>query len=429
MRSAIVCAVLCWFALGASPATAGDLEVYLLGPGDHVQIRVSDFRSGLGEAYQWPMYSQQNEDFIVGPDGRLSVPVVGLVKAAGRTTEDVGNDISARLQTRAGLTARPDASVQIVRFRPFYVAGAVDKPGEYDYRPGVTVLQAVSIAGGLQRLTSDLFLGLEKDALTARGDLRVLAADRVSLVARQARIDAEASNSDAIAFPAELTSNKDPDATRAIREEQLLFDARKSGLKKQTDAIEQNKKYLADEIVQLRAKNATIAKELDSTQEEYALFAGLVKKGLSAKPRQLELEQNMAQIQGNLLDVEVAIVRANEDIVRDDRDLADIVTKNRNDLIQEAQDVRVKLDETVEKIETSRQLVTEAEARAPAMLQANLDAASRPTYMISRVGADGKTEEKLASETDSVKPGDVVRVIVNVDQGLPAPSDSAGARN
>ena len=427
MRSAIFCLMFGWLALATSRANALDIEAYTLGPGDHVQIRISDFRSGMGEAYQWPMFSQTNEDFIVGPDGRLSVPVIGLVQAAGRSTADIETEIASRLQTRAGLTARPDASVQIVRFRPVYVTGAVDKPGEYDYRPGLTVLQAVSIAGGLQRVTADMFLGLEKDALNARGDLRVLAADRISLVARQARIDAESGDRDTIDFPRELTGSDDPEATRAIREEQILFDAHRDGLRKQTEALEQNKKYLANEIDQLRAKSVAIAKGMAATQREFDLIAGLVKKGLSAAPRQLELEQNLTQIQSNQLDVEVAIVRANEDIVRSDRDLADLVAKYRNDLIQEAQDVRVKLDETVEKIETARQMVQQSEVRAPTLLQANIDATARPTYAIARLNADGKSEETPVRETDRVRPGDVVRVMINADEA--APPDSAGARN
>src|SRR5947209_5300800 len=170
MRSALWIAV-AWIAVIALGGGAARAEAYRVGAGDHVQVRVSDFRSGTGEAYQWPMYSQQNNDFIVGPDGELALPVIGDVVAAGQSTSDLRKEISERLQKHAGLTALPDVAVQIVKFRPVYVTGAVDKPGEYDYRPGLTVIQAVSIAGGLERLTPDLLLGLEKDALTARGDL------------------------------------------------------------------------------------------------------------------------------------------------------------------------------------------------------------------------------------------------------------------
>ena len=46
----------------------------------------------------------------------------------------------------------PRISVEIVGFRPFYILGVVQKPGEYDFRPGLTVMQAVSIAGGVALL-------------------------------------------------------------------------------------------------------------------------------------------------------------------------------------------------------------------------------------------------------------------------------------
>jgi protein involved in polysaccharide export with SLBB domain len=419
MRSSTAFAAFIWL---TAACAAAEPELYKLGPGDRLQIKISDFRSGMGEAYQWPMFSQANEDFLVGPDGRLSVPVIGLVVAAGRSTAEVSDEIANRLQARAGLTTKPDASVQISRFRPFYVVGAIDKPGEYEYRPGLTVLQAVGIAGGLPRLSADLALGLEKDALASRGDLRALEVGRVSLTARQARVDAEASESETIDFPKELTDDSDPEAARAIREERLLFQSRREGLSKQTAALAQSKVYLASEIDHLRGKGAAIARGLEATQQEYEIIHDLKKKGLSGSTRQLALEQNLAQIQSNQLDVEVAIVRANEDIKRADRDLAEITLKYRNDLMQEAQDVRLKLGETVEKMATARALVRQAEVRSPALLQTSLDAAARPNYAITRAGADGRIEETPARETDRVQPGDVVRVTTDT-----APSASRAA--
>ena len=407
------------------PAGAQESETYALGSGDHVQIHVSDFRAGLGEAYLWPMFSEPNQDFLVGPDGKISVPVAGQVAAVGRTSAEVETDIAARLQQRAGLTNKPDVSVQVVRFRPIYVSGLVDKPGEYDYRPGLSVIQAVSLAGGLQRVTSDLLIGLQKDALSAHGDLKVLEADRLSLIARQARIDAEKADAATLSFPPELSAG-DPEAERAKHEEQILFDARRTGLNDQIAALRQNKKNLLGEIDRLRDKNVAMGRGLSATQEEYETIAGLVKKGLSANTRQLELQQNIAQLQGNQLDVEVAIVRANEDIVRADRDIADLNYRYRNELIQEAQDVRVKLNETMQKIDTARQMVRQSEVTAPAQLQSTLDATRSPTYRILRTDATG-SHESAAAETDRVRPGDVVRVIFESDSDAAARANAAAA--
>ena len=408
--------------LAFSPTRAA--EVYRLGPGDHVEVKVSDFRAGTGEAYQWTAFSGSGAaaDFIVAPDGRLSLPVVGELDAAGKTTADLEDAIAARLQAKAGLTTKPDASVQVVKFRPFYVVGIVDKPGEYDYRPGLTVLQALGIAGGLQRTTTDALLGFVKDSLTARGDLRVLAADLATLRARQARLDAEIADKEAIAFPDELRAKSDdPDVARAMREEQFLFDAQRSGLANQLTTIEKNKAFLHDEIASLGQKGEAIGSQLASMHKELDLIAGLVSKGLTAAPRQLELEQNIAQIESNQLDVQVAIVRANEDISKSDRDIEELKTTRRNDELTEAADVRVKLAETIEKMQTSQALVQEAEVRAPMETMANVEGYGKPIYMLTRHNDKGQIEETPVQESDLVRPGDVVRVLPRLpDAGAPA---------
>ncbi len=373
-------------------------------------------------------------EFIVSPDGRLSLPVVGELDAAGKSTADLEDTIAAKLQAKAGLTTKPDASVQVVKFRPFYVVGIVDKPGEYDYRPGLTVLQAIGVAGGLQRTTTDALLGFIKDSLTSRGDLRVLAADVASLRARQARLDAEIAGKDAIAFPDDLRAKSgDPDVARATHEEQLLFESRRTGLANQIDTIEKNEVFLRNEIATLGQKSDTIAAQLASTRKELALISGLVSKGLSAVPRQLELEQNIAQIENNQLDVQVAIVRANEDISKSDRDIIDLKTKRRDEELTEAADVRVKLAETIEKMQTSQALVQEAEVRAPMEAMATVDGYAKPVYVLSRRNDKGQAEDVSVQESDLVRPGDVVRVLPRLpDAATPssaAPSASARVVN
>jgi polysaccharide biosynthesis/export protein ExoF len=409
--------------LAAAPARA--TETYHLGPGDHVEVKVSDFRAGTGEAYQWTAFSGSPSDFIVGPDGRLSLPTVGQIDAVGNTTAELEVTIATRLQAKAGLTTRPDVSVQIVKFRPFYVIGIVDKPGEYDYRPGLTVLQAVGVGGGLEHSASDTMLGYLKDSLIARGDLRVLAADLESLRAEQARLDAEIGNRDAIVYPDDLRDkSSNPDTARAMREEQLLFESRRGGIANQIQIIEKNKAYLHDEISSLGQKGITVVTQLTAMRKELDMVSTLVAKGLTAVPRELELEQNIAQIQGNQLDIQLAEVRANEDIAKSDRDILDLQTTRRNEELTEAAEVRVKLSETLEKIQTSQALIQQAEVRAPMETMAALDGIAKPAYLLSRHNEKGEPETIPAQESDLVQPGDVVRVMLRLPDTPPRSSDA-----
>ena len=49
---------------------------------------------------------------------------------------------------RASLVRNPSVAVEVIAYRPIYVLGEVNKPGQYPYHPGMTVVTAVAVAGG-----------------------------------------------------------------------------------------------------------------------------------------------------------------------------------------------------------------------------------------------------------------------------------------
>lgn len=88
-----------------------------------------------------------NNTYTVGDTGAVSLPFAGAVPVAGRSTPDIEQSIATLLKER-NLAVDPHVSVQITKYRPFYIAGEVQKPGQYPYVPGLTVEKAVSMAGG-----------------------------------------------------------------------------------------------------------------------------------------------------------------------------------------------------------------------------------------------------------------------------------------
>src|ERR1700732_2985489 len=96
----------------AADATSPDTN-YRLGTGDQIRLKVYEWRSAVGEVYAW---TALNADFRVGPDGSVSLPLVGSVPAAGQTVEQLADAIANGLQKDAGLAARPQASGEIVEF-------------------------------------------------------------------------------------------------------------------------------------------------------------------------------------------------------------------------------------------------------------------------------------------------------------------------
>ena len=422
-----VVAAVVWACLAGLGAFAASAPGYRLGPQDQLQIRVYDLRTGTGEAYQWTAF---NGDFTVGASGAVSLPLVGELPANDKTTADLAAAIAEKLQAKVGLAQRPDASVEVIKYRPFYAMGSVDKPGEYEFRPNLTVLQAVSMAGGLQRVPDDALLGYVRDAVSSRGDLRVLTVDRLALLARQARLDAEIKGADAIVNPPEVQSRlAEPDVARLVREEQMLFESRRYSLRSQTEALELSKTQLGQQIDAMQAKDASLKHQLDIIRKELDQVTGLVNKGLAVLPRQLEVEQSSAQFESSRLDIQLAILKAQQDQTKADRDILELRNTRTNESLQEATEVRSKLAETQEKIDTTQTLILQSQARTPLTMSGN--ALATPDYFIVR-RIDGQSRTQIVQEGDLVQPGDVVRVepkqrVVDPQAGLKSGQATAPA--
>ena len=127
--------------VGAQPPFAAQGEAaayeygdgYRVGAGDRLSIRV------VGEP-------ELTGEFVVDASGVLSMPYVQSVRVASLNTGQIENLIIHKL--KAGYLRDPKVSVQAVALRPFYIMGEVTTGGSFAYQPGMTVQNAIAIAGG-----------------------------------------------------------------------------------------------------------------------------------------------------------------------------------------------------------------------------------------------------------------------------------------
>lgn len=106
---------------------------YTLGAGDKLRIIVFGEETLTGE-------------YRVTGAGDVSFPLIGNIKVEGRTIEDLQADLTTRLGS--GYLADPRVSAEIIDYRPYYILGEVNRPGQYDYSVGLTIEQAIAAAGG-----------------------------------------------------------------------------------------------------------------------------------------------------------------------------------------------------------------------------------------------------------------------------------------
>ncbi len=119
---------------GLSSLPAPSSTAYHLSAGDKVRVAVLGFDNITNQ-------------YAVDDMGKLSLPMISSLSVEGKSTAEVEALIASTLQERS-LAKSANVSVQIVEYRPFYILGEVQKPGQYSYVPGMTVMNAVSIAGG-----------------------------------------------------------------------------------------------------------------------------------------------------------------------------------------------------------------------------------------------------------------------------------------
>jgi protein involved in polysaccharide export with SLBB domain len=107
-----------------------------------------DYRLGTGDKVRVIVFGEDDlgGEFDVDGSGFVRLPLVGQVKAAGLSVHGFEGAVTEKL--KAGYLKNPRVSVEITNYRPFYIIGEVNKPGEYPYVNNMSVLNAVALAGG-----------------------------------------------------------------------------------------------------------------------------------------------------------------------------------------------------------------------------------------------------------------------------------------
>lgn len=151
--------------------SAPELEpmAYQLGTGDLIRVEV------FGDE---TLSSEQHVD----GQGNLSLPLVGEVQAAGLSREELQLRIEEQM---AEYRRNAEVTVNVLEHRPFYIVGEVQKPGGYPYVEGMTVINAIAMAGGYTyRARQDEYVverESDQQAMRAGDRTRVLPGDIITV--------------------------------------------------------------------------------------------------------------------------------------------------------------------------------------------------------------------------------------------------------
>lgn len=382
---------------------------YQLGSQDKIRVRVHEWRPSRDEIFAWK--SLNNDDvYTVNSSGHVALPLLGEIFAGGMSTAELARFIGLQLKERMALLESPDTIVEVVEFRPFYILGAVEKPGAYPYRPGLVVLQAYSLAGGRQRNSAGM-MRLERESITTRGQLQTIDLEIQGLMSRMARLEAELANATEVKLPTALIEKQkiDESVDRIVKREQIVFETRKKALETQLTALNQLKSHLEQAVVSMQKQLDLQETQVETVQKELDSVTILFKKGLSSAPRKLALERTLAQVGGDRLRLEAMLMQVRQDVSKTKIAIIDLQAKRTSDISTEMRKTQARFEELKHRMVSSKQLLFETEVIAPQVLAEQKGRQLKPIFKILRQRG-AVTKQHMATETTIVEPGDTIKV-------------------
>ena len=109
---------------------------------------VSDYRLASADKVRIAVFGEDalSGEFVINAEGKVALPLIDEVQAAGLTVAQLQDAVTQALSQ--GYLNQPRVTAQVLTYRPIYILGEVNRPGEYPYVPDLTALNAVATAQG-----------------------------------------------------------------------------------------------------------------------------------------------------------------------------------------------------------------------------------------------------------------------------------------
>lgn len=393
---------------GLAAAQDSDDEGYAISIGDVLQL---DFLDDEAEAYVVP----------VGGNGAVQLPFLGTVDLLGMPLGEAGETIVA-LYVDNDILIAPRIDLSVLNLRPFSVLGDVTAPGFFDYRPGISVEQAVGLAGGpVRAVAGEEARSLQR--LSLRAELAVVEAAMLREAAAAARLNAQLKGADRIDIDAvQVAEITEPDrrliATLVAQDDEIIA-AERVHFQETRSLLEQAIFEIKRQIALTHEQIAAQAEQIDSYDAELARSEELTERGLVAAPVLARLLRQIADEETALLRLRTGLAATQREHTGLQRQVLDLDF----DRLQ-----RWRLDLAEVGLRAAQLLATRNSVldRLALLEDWSLRAAESETeirldYIVRRRTPDGRQVTISVEDTDALAPGDVL--IVRLLRPLPASAD------
>jgi polysaccharide export outer membrane protein len=400
---------------------------YVLAPGDVVEIGVVSVPDLRHRA-------------TIDVDGRASFPLVGGIQAAGLTVAELSKQVKSLLSKKAFRARETDSrgrslatqdndvvtispeevTIEVAEYRPIYLNGDVARPGAQTFRPGMTVRQAIALAGGYDTMrfrSRDPFL----DAADFRSDYYGLWTEFAKTKVEIARLQAELDGKDAFDAPdlGQLPL-PNPVTSKIVGLESQRFGADLADLTKE-------KRYLTEAVAQedqriavLDQQRQTEQQDADADAADYKEVESNFRRGILPTTRVAETRRLTLQSATRVLQTTALLDDVQRKRSEFARSLEAIDDKRRKELLQSMQDATVRLNDVRSHIQSvGEKLLYAGMARS----QLARGPGGEPDIKVFRKD-NGSTATIVAADQTELLPGDVVDVKLQLESPTESPDES-----
>lgn len=239
-------------------------------------------------------YPELSGEYRLNPDHTISLAGLGRVAINALSASEFEDHLGERLSV--AMRREISVSVEIARFKPFFITGQVAQPGAIEWQPGLTLIQALSLAGGIARSPTRSEIDTPERGLLidqARTQLRFA-------LAQLARLKAEKEGKDTVESTRvldKLLESAPPESRQAmaaflVRQNELLAEQREL-IRSRITRLESEQEMASGELDAARAQEKEIRKQLDISTELTASVERLKDERLIASARYLSQQRDL----------------------------------------------------------------------------------------------------------------------------------------
>ena len=229
---------------------------------------------------------------------------------------------------------------------------------------GGIIKQIIVADGDVVRAGQTLIL---LDDTKARSEVQSLRGQLWDAVGREARLLAEQHGYERVSFPADLQEEQksNPGAAAVVAAQQSIFETRRQVVQSQIAVIRDKRMQVEKEITGMRDQESATARRSEIVREEVATVTYLVNKGLERRPRLLNLEREMAEIDGRRGELAAQISRAEQTIGESQTSLLKLESDRQNEIAQSLREAQNQIYQLRERLQTASDQLTRTEVKAP----------------------------------------------------------------